>query len=881
MLSVKNLTKIYGKRRLAHKALNNVSINFPDKGFIVILGKSGCGKSTLLNILGGLDRPTSGDVFINGKGISGLSEKQLDDYRNTYIGFVFQNFNIIENRTVYENIEMTLKLQNNEEDVNYIDDVLNTVGLSGLGYRKPAELSGGQRQKVAIARALIKNPDVILADEPTGSLDSQSGDDLFSALKKLSKSKLVIVVTHDVETAFRYGDRIISLEDGKIVSDIDRKRSDTDKSVSYIRDNIMHVRSGTALTAEEANSILNPECDNYLTFETNKRYVVLSYPDTLESIDEGYKPGDFTEHVDKDVKPEKPFMLRRAVMSIKNCLSQAGANIKKRKRKFAVVLIISILCMTLFQLGLTFAISDVQDVISDSVNDYSVDFITVREKGFFYHDATDNTTVTEFLKDYSPGYKYNVKSSYTPMYMQSDPYISGRTTALGSFIEYADYKSSGLTLLEGAFPECFEECLISDYIADLLVLDGFLADEGGKYALCKPASYSECVGSKIVLNTETGTVALKIAGIFDTEYEIQKSKTSDYSGLTSVEYSNFVQNMINDYYSCVFVNSGFTVDLCENPTKINYNGNELEFTYIYDNSAYINSFYSAEIVTDPIQAESFLYIKEGFDPSKGLADDEIAMTYSVMSTLFYEIFWKTDIEMTDENFVKILESCTYNISGRDVKIVAVTDSLESDTSELYINENLAKELYKATIKTEEAVFAVDGTNIPSLVSHVRASNFDISCPLFSGIIESFENLSFMKSLFFFVAAVLAFFVFITVLNFVNVLIRERSKEIGIMRALGASNNVTLKVFIIELFALDIIVMIVSSIIVWISVSSAVNSFGLIMMIFFGSSLIRFIKFSLLEVAIAFLVFSLLLFITAFPLLNRFRKRQPIDIITSI
>ena len=220
MLELKNITKTYKpKKGVPVEALRGIDLEIEDKGMVFILGKSGSGKSTLLNIIGGLDSADSGEIIIEGKSTKGFKEKDYDNYRNTYIGFVFQEYNILNEFSVGENISLAIELQNEKKNKERVEEILKEVGLEGYGERKPNELSGGQKQRVAIARALIKEPKIILADEPTGALDSETGKSIFELLKKLSEDKLVIVVSHDREYAEEYGDRIIELNDGKICSD--------------------------------------------------------------------------------------------------------------------------------------------------------------------------------------------------------------------------------------------------------------------------------------------------------------------------------------------------------------------------------------------------------------------------------------------------------------------------------------------------------------------------------------------------------------------------------------------------------------------------------------------------------------------------------------
>lgn len=220
MIELKNVKKIYhSKKAQDTTALNNLNMTIGNSGMVFIVGTSGSGKSTLLNVLGGLDGISGGEILVNGENISKFSNEEYDSFRNTYIGFVFQDFNVLEQYNVYENIELALKLQNKKVSREYIDELLEKLGIKNLGNRKINELSGGQKQRVAIARALIKNPRIILADEPTGNLDKESSEQIFRLLKEISKKHLVIIVSHDISAAISYADRIIKIEDGKVISD--------------------------------------------------------------------------------------------------------------------------------------------------------------------------------------------------------------------------------------------------------------------------------------------------------------------------------------------------------------------------------------------------------------------------------------------------------------------------------------------------------------------------------------------------------------------------------------------------------------------------------------------------------------------------------------
>ncbi len=223
MLQLKNIIKTYETGDFTQDALRGVSITFRENEFVSILGQSGSGKTTMLNIIGGLDRYTRGDLIINGVSTKEYKDGDWDYYRNNSIGFVFQSYNLIPHQTVLANVEMALTLAgvSRKERRERAIAVLKKVGLADHIHKKPNQMSGGQMQRVAIARALVNNPDILLADEPTGALDSETSIQIMELLKEIAKDKLVIMVTHNPELARKYSTRIVNLLDGRITSDSD------------------------------------------------------------------------------------------------------------------------------------------------------------------------------------------------------------------------------------------------------------------------------------------------------------------------------------------------------------------------------------------------------------------------------------------------------------------------------------------------------------------------------------------------------------------------------------------------------------------------------------------------------------------------------------
>ena len=308
MLTLDKITKIYKMQEYEQKALEEISVNFRENEFVSILGPSGSGKTTLLNIIGGLDNYTTGDLKINGKSTKKYTDRDWDTYRNHCIGFVFQNYNLIPHQNILSNVELALTLSgvSKQERKKRAKEALQKVGLGDHMTKRPNQLSGGQMQRVAIARALVNNPDILLADEPTGALDSDTSTQIMELLKEVAKDRLVIMVTHNAELAEKYSTRIIKLKDGHIQGDtnpyeeteqeqeIDKKVKKTSMSfitaLSLSLNNLMTKKGRTILTAF-AGSIgiigialilsLSSGVQNYITRVQEE--TLTSYPITIEA----------------------------------------------------------------------------------------------------------------------------------------------------------------------------------------------------------------------------------------------------------------------------------------------------------------------------------------------------------------------------------------------------------------------------------------------------------------------------------------------------------------------------------------------------------------------------------------------------------------------
>ena len=381
MLEIRNVSKVYrSKTGEEVRALDNVSITFPESGMVFILGKSGSGKSTLLNVMGGLDSYDEGEFIIKGKSSKDFVGSDFDAYRNTFIGFIFQEYNVLDDFTVGANIGLALELQGKKATDEAVNGILAQVDLLNYAKRKPNELSGGQKQRVAIARALVKEPEIIMADEPTGALDSNTGKQIFDALKELSKTKLVLIVSHDRDFAERYADRIVELADGKIIEDVTKHEHQAERvsdGVHRVSEHILRIEGGYRLTAKDLEMI-----NEYLA--RNNGDVLLSgdgrVNDELRSAAGISKDGattvfKSTDH-EKDVKVRKyekgEGKFIRSRLPMKNAIKMGSSSLKHKKFRLFMTILLSFISFAMFGLANTVAAYENISAATASILDSNV-----------------------------------------------------------------------------------------------------------------------------------------------------------------------------------------------------------------------------------------------------------------------------------------------------------------------------------------------------------------------------------------------------------------------------------------------------------------------------------------------------------------------------
>ena len=316
MIELKNVNKyFYRHKKNEIHVINDTSLKLDDTGLVALLGPSGCGKTTLLNTIGGLDNINSGSIFINGERISKRSSYNIDKIRNLNIGYIFQDYNLVDDMTVFDNVALSLRLcgiKDEDEIKKRVYYVLEKVNMYRYRNRHASMLSGGERQRVGIARAIVKDPSIIIADEPTGNLDSKNTIEVMNIIKAISKDRLVILVTHESELAMFYASRILRIEDGKIISD---EVNEHDNDLDYRMDNkiyLLDIKNHENIDTDKYNINYYSDNDNKLdiTIVVNNGIVYIESKNKVDIIDNNSSIELINDHykkLSKDVYNEYKF----------------------------------------------------------------------------------------------------------------------------------------------------------------------------------------------------------------------------------------------------------------------------------------------------------------------------------------------------------------------------------------------------------------------------------------------------------------------------------------------------------------------------------------------------------------------------------------------
>lgn len=770
MLELKNITKIYATDDFKQTALDNVSISFKKNEFVSILGPSGSGKTTLLNIIGGLDEYTDGDLIINDISTKKYKDTDWDSYRNHSIGFVFQSYNLIPHQSILSNVELALTLSgvNKQERRKRAKEALEKVGLKDHMNKRPNQMSGGQMQRVAIARALVNNPDIVLADEPTGALDSKTSEQIMELLKEVAEDRLVIMVTHNSEIANKYSTRIIELKDGQIINDTDpvteeerkvKEKSKTKRismsmatALSLSLNNLLTKKGRTILTAF-AGSIgiigialilsLSHGIQSYI--DKTEQETLSSYPLVIqrETVDMNQMIETMTKAASEDTEDQKDDELK-SITIIEDMFTSLSQEVKRNDMK------------------------DFKEYIeSDKVN--MKEHATSIQYGYGLTPniyKVDDDKVTQV----NPNTIFDSFGMSTAGYSQA---YSGYMSQYDVFTELIDNEKllkQQYDLVKGRWPKEANEMII------VLGKHNEITD----YSLYSLGLLDQEKLKKQFSNMTTGKKV---------EFEKKKFKLDDLLGL---KYKIVLKS---EYYEKV---NGIWVDNSTNEAKMNNilnNAEEIEIVGIIRPNP--------EAVANQIQAGTVGYTHEFIERiiertneseivKEQLANEEV----NVFTNTKFEDAKKFDMsnltmdqkiamsQMSQDELAAMIDTYTKNATAsyeENIKKLGVADLDNPETISIYPKDFDAKEEITAIIdKYNEKKDEADKLEYTDIVGIIMSSVSSI-VNVISSVLIAFVAISLVVSS-----------IMIAIITYISVI--ERTKEIGILRAIGASKKDISRVF---------------------------------------------------------------------------------------
>lgn len=910
MLKLQNIIKIYkSKKGESIKAINNVSLDFAKTGMTFILGKSGSGKSTLLNVIGGLDKYDDGDLIIKGKSTKNLKQNDFDSYRNTLVGFIFQEYNLLEDLSVFENIELALELQGKKVAKTEVEKILIDVDLEGYGNRQINELSGGQKQRVAIARALVKNPEIIMADEPTGALDSETSIQVLNILKKLSKSRLVIVVSHEREFAEKYADRVIELKDGVVISDTIKG----DKNTNIVKEEYIPIKSKLPL-----------------------------------------KPA--LKVAASSLKQRRLRLLLSIILSsISFALFGLADSFGSYKQDKAAI-------NSMIDANITYAsFSKIEEVISNDGDEYT----TTRDLKFsdaeiinFNNISSELNfvpVVTKFeykliIKDY---YKDQNALSNGLIYYNSG-YITGLSRMSNEILTLYNYQLFGL------LPQNNKQVTITKFQYNNFKELGLIQiDEFNNERIIVFNNELEFLNHqpKILI----GSDEFEIVGIVDTNFDVSRYldlKTIDITGKN--QFRNLIEkeyNQLINYtlHNVMFINEEYFNDLI-NTNKYTFSNqnvyfnvenaietqsitefktfNNLDFndvTFVGDNNEatltknkvimkldiktklsdlipdsfyneYYNNYYNYvdSLIESLTIGDLFEYIKV-LKPSYQINDyntwseEEYQTHLGYLKTEWKKIINldntplnKLDVEylffidfINDNNI--ILKTSTRstiqfhnNYTNLNFEIAGI---LISDNNMLYFNEEAYSDLIVEGDQVYNYIFATipkDRHLITKVINiHYKETNpnYLIHNEVIVTLDDANDKITFLADIFIYVGIGFLVFAAALLFNFISFSVEFKKQEIGILRAIGARNNDVIKIFFLEATIIALINFLLATIISIITIifvnSYLKTEFGLI---------ISIITFGFRQLIVILLISLVIAYLSSSLPVRRVAKKYPIDVI---
>lgn len=753
MIIVKNLTKVYkSKKAKICVALNNVSFSLPSKGLVFVVGKSGSGKSTMLNLLGGLDSLTSGEINVFGNQLNEYSESELYSFRSNIVGFVFQDFHLLDDLTVADNVRLSLKLMA-EDDDERVEKALESVELLEYKDRYPRELSGGQQQRVAIARALVKNPDVIFADEPTGNLDSNTTEQIIKLIKEISKEKLVVVVSHNLFDAYEYADRIIELSEGRIINDL--VINEKYENAVEVKDNKVIIPMLKRFKQDELDSLLS----------ICKRDEILK----IEQSNNKFKQKEQKEEPLQTKVPQK----KTKGLSFFNSVKFSAMFGKRRIIGFLLSAIFASILICVLSLAQSIANFDAKSMAMDSMTESSV--YAVRKDLDTLSGQVHARVITDEdfakIKQASPDAKlyklymsglyingYTIGYQKVPTITQSGLHIVETSGTLETNEEYAKklLRLDNLDIYRGSIEQNTGGIYITDFVADSFIFYG------------KAENYDEILGQQFEGSNDYWPDGY-VNGIINTSYKEKYKGVIDQINSMTKE-SPLTEEIISflDY-----VNQALAISYYfgENYKEIS-SANIYEGNYVYTRNFFVNG-------VDASSTISYISCGSYFDCVLG--DNEVFMDVEAYNKIFGTEYTYGNCDTFVPHAISFLSS-DFNNEVVYSKQMTVAGIGKCKGGNMLLADNVFYE-YKEKMFHCYGVYA-DGEDVSGFINYTMDNGYSNISLKMSAIQTMSQAVETFNKFFEFIAMILVCACVFIITSFGVKNIKSKMYEVGVMKALG-------------------------------------------------------------------------------------------------
>ncbi|MEE1075572.1 MAG: ABC transporter ATP-binding protein/permease [Acutalibacteraceae bacterium] len=791
MLRLKNITKEYVTGDTKVEALKGVNLEFRENEFVSILGQSGCGKTTLLNIIGGLDRYTDGDLYINGKSTKLYKDSDWDTYRNHTIGFIFQSYNLIPHQTVLSNVELALTLSgvSAEERRKRATDALEKVGLADQLNKKPNQMSGGQMQRVAIARALVNNPDILLADEPTGALDSETSVQIMELLKEIAKDRLVIMVTHNPDLAEEYSTRIIRLLDGKVIDDTApfSTEGEEQKDVKPIKKPSMSFITALSLSL---NNLMTKKTRTFLTsFAGSIGIIGIALILSLSSGVNAY-----IARVEEETLSSYPITIEEAGMDMSglanDLMGEETEGVRKDAEKIYSQNIMTEMMSTMINGISANNLEAFKSHIekTEAFSEYSSEI----EYGYstplnIYSEDGEHINPNQIFATIMASMGTTVENS-AAMPTASSPFMN--TEVWHQLFDNKEYLTEQYEVVAGKFPEEYNEVVLivnrNNQISDYTLYSLGLKDTDELKEMVEKAKKGEKIeATKEVSYTYDQILDLKFKLLVNSDYF---EKTGDNIWTDRTDDSIYIQSILDDAQEIKVVGilrpsensinsqtSGFIGYKSDLMGKLIYDVNQSEIVRYQKSNPELNVFTGFPFENN-FEAMGFAELNMYIST---LPEEEQYQYNSYISQMLAQ--GKTEEEIA-EVFRKALSSQS-NIATYDgnLALMGVSDINKPSIINIYPKDFEAKDSISELISQYNDKAEEDKKIIYTDYVGLMMSSVTTIINAISYILIAFVSISLIVSS-----------IMIGIITYISVL--ERTKEIGILRAMGASKRDISNVF---------------------------------------------------------------------------------------